>query len=92
MNEKLPLIPRNKKTYKSMMLISMIAWTISLSSFYFGYCMVYLGSIPIQTLKTIFGITLSDSVAQGLLNGCIPIGALFGSLSSSLFISKFSRR
>jgi len=82
----------NKKTYKSMIKICLIIWNIALSSFYFGYCIVYLGSIEIQTIKQIFGITVGDSVAQGLLNGCIPIGALVGALSSSLLISRFSRR
>jgi len=72
--------------------IVLIIWNISLSSFYFGYCIVYLGSIEIQTIKQVFGINVSDSVAEGLLNGCIPIGALVGALSSSLLISRFSRR
>lgn len=86
-----PLLEK-RVTYNSMFKIAVIVWNIAFSSFYFGYCIVYLGSIPIETLKDVFGITLDDGTAQGLLNGCIPIGALAGALSSSLLISRFSRR
>lgn len=32
------------------------------------------------------------NTASGLLNGCIPIGALFGALLSSIFVRYTSRR
>jgi len=35
---------------------------------------------------------MNEGAAQGILNGCIPIGALFGALGSSLLISRYSRR
>lgn len=72
--------------------ISAIALNISLSFFYFGYVIVYLGSIDVAVLKRIYSIDLSESTASGILNGVIPIGALFGALSSSFFIARFSRR
>lgn len=79
-------------TYQSKLKISLIVWNIALSSFYFGYSIVYLGQIDTNTLKDVFSIDLSKGTTEGVLNGCIPIGALFGALSSSFFISRFSRR
>ena len=70
----------------------MIVLNICLSSFYFGYCIVYLGQIDIEVLQKIFNIDLSSGTAAGILNGCIPIGALLGALSSSVLIARFSRR
>lgn len=79
-------------TYQSKLHISLIVWNIALSSFYFGYSVVYLGQIETPTLQNIFSIDLSRGTTEGVLNGCIPIGALFGALSSSYFINRFSRR
>lgn len=86
-----PLIEA-RVTYQSKLRISLIVWNIALSSFYFGYSIVYLGQINTNTLKDVFSIDLSNGTTEGLLNGCIPIGGLFGALSSSFFISRFSRR
>ena len=72
--------------------ISLIILNISLSFFYFGYSIVYLGSIDIATLKKIYVTDISDGTASGVLNGCVPIGALFGALGSTFFIARFSRR
>lgn len=79
-------------TYKSKLMITAMTWNITISSFYFGYCMVYLGTINISTLKTIYDISLSNDVASGLLNGCIPIGGLLGAISTSFLIARLSRR
>jgi hypothetical protein len=86
-----PLIAQ-RVTYQSKLKISLIVLNICLSSFYFGYCIVYLGQIDIETIKKVFDIDLSPGTASGVLNGCIPIGALMGALSSSILIAKFSRR
>lgn len=79
-------------TYQSKLKISLIVWNIALSSFYFGYCIVYAGQIKTATLQKIYSISLDVGPTEGILNGCIPIGALFGALSSSILIPKFSRR
>jgi hypothetical protein len=81
-----------RETYKSIFQVSAIAWNIALSSFYFGYCIAYLGTLPIHTIKKVFTTEMEDATTQGLLNGCIPIGALFGALSCSFFLKRFSRR
>jgi hypothetical protein len=69
-----------------------MAWNIAISSFYFGYSTSSLSTLPIQTIKKIFNTDLRDATAQGLLNGLGPIGALFGALSCSFFLKRFSRR
>ena len=69
-----------------------MALNIALSSFYFGYCIVYFGQVKIEAIKEIFAFDVDLSIAKGLLNGCIPVGALFGALSSSILLAKFSRR
>lgn len=79
-------------TYKSKFQISSIVWCLSMSMFHFGYDLIYLTLIPTNTLKEIFGIELENGLTEGILNGCVPIGALFGALASSLFIHNFSRR
>lgn len=81
-----------KETFRSKFSISLMVFNIALSSFYFGYIIVYLGQIPIKTIKSLFEIDLDEGTASGILNGCIPVGALFGALSSSILIPKFSRR
>lgn len=65
---------------------------IALSSFYFGYSMVYFGQLNIDTMLDILAFDIDPNVAKGLLNGGITIGGLLGALSSSLLISKLSRR
>jgi hypothetical protein len=71
--------------------ICMIA-NISLSSFYFGYTMIYLTLIDLYTLIDHYSITIDHSVAQGILNACIPAGALIGALISRFVLQSFSRR
>jgi len=70
----------------------LICLNIALGSFYFGYSLAYLATIPIETTIKIFNIDLQPSVASGLLNGCIPVGGLLGAMGSSIIISRFSRR
>jgi hypothetical protein len=86
-----PLL-EERVTYQSKLKISLIVWNICLSSFYFGYCIVYLGQVKTETLQDIFNIDISKGTTEGILNGCIPIGALLGALCSSFFIARFSRR
>jgi hypothetical protein len=41
---------------------------------------------------SVFQIDFDKGVMQGILNGCVPIGALTGALISSIVIARFSRR
>lgn len=83
--------PTNKR-YKSRLTIALMTQTIALGFFFFGYCLVYLGSIPIATILTVFHSEISSGVAQGLLNGCIPVGGFLGAMFSSILIKRLSRR
>lgn len=78
--------------YRSFMEILAIISTIALSSFYFGYAMVYLPAMDFQAIYSLYNINISYSVAQGILVACVPIGGGLGAVSSSLLIQKFSRR
>jgi predicted MFS family arabinose efflux permease len=40
----------------------------------------------------VYSITWSQSVAEGLLIGCVPIGGGIGALSSYYLLKKFSRK
>ena len=86
-----PLI-NEKLTYKSPLKIKLIVLNICLSSFYFGYSMICFGQIEIDTLKDIFDIELNAGTALGILMGVPSIGGLLGALSTSILITKFSRR
>lgn len=94
-NDLEPLNNPITQRYKSMCQISLIILNIALSSFYFGYNMVYLSQINADELTTnIFPKPDGFDVplASGLLNGCIPAGGLIGALSSSIFLRLLSRR
>lgn len=78
--------------YKSKGKLILICLNIALSSTVFGYFLIYLGALPFETVTDIYKITLSKGLAQGLLNGCIPIGGFVGALFGSALISYFSRR
>jgi uncharacterized protein (DUF697 family) len=70
----------------------MIIFNIALSSFYFGYTMVYLPAIDFAAIYKLYGIDINYQVAQGILVACAPIGGGLGAVSSSLLISRVSRR
>jgi MFS family permease len=63
-----------------------------MSSFYFGYCNVYLGQISIGIVLELLNFDMDKNLAKGLLNGAMPAGALFGAMGSSILLRKFSRR
>jgi hypothetical protein len=89
-----PLLNKELRiTYRSRVKITFMIINIALSSFYFGYCVVYFGQLDTQTMLHIIKYDeLNTSVAKGLLNGCIPVGALIGALSSSFLLKNLSRR
>jgi hypothetical protein len=68
---------------------------ITLGSFYFGYTLAYISTIP--TVEIINKFHIDDYISkpssvQGILSGIIPVGAGVGALLSSVISSKFSRR
>jgi hypothetical protein len=51
-----------------------------------------LGTFDFDNIIKIFGITMSKTTAEGLLNGMVPIGGGIGALTSFLLLKYFSRR
>lgn len=83
---------QSKRRYRSKIRIGLIVANIALGFFYFGYCLVYFGSIPITTILKAYHAAIDQGVAQGILNGCIPVGGFLGSMASSYIIARLSRR
>jgi hypothetical protein len=79
------LINKTQK-HRSTIHISLLAWNTAISFFHFGYFLVYLGALPIDTVIRIYSVDINKAVAQGIMNGCIPIGALIGAVGSSFVI------
>lgn len=65
---------------------------ICLSQFYIGYGVAYLGTFEFDTILTIYHIEIEKNLADGLLQGCIPLGAGVGALISFLLMKFLSRR
>lgn len=49
-NKDLFLIGGKRKTYKSRALLTFMTLNIALSSFYFGYCLIYFSQVDTQTI------------------------------------------
>ena len=61
---------------------------LTLSGFYFGYCLVYLSTVPFDDVVEIYNITIDEDLAQGLMIGGVPIGGIIGSLLG-LLVEKY---
>lgn len=70
----------------------LIVLNLSLSNFYFGYCLVYISTVDFSVVMKVFHVNMPFETARGVLTGCIPIGALFGALLGKKLIHWFSRR
>lgn len=70
----------------------LIVINLSLSNFYFGYCLVYISTVDFHTVIKVWGVDMPIETARGILTGCIPFGALFGALLGKKLIHVFSRR
>jgi MFS family permease len=70
----------------------LIVINLSLSNFYFGYCLVYISTVEFEGVIKTFGVNMPLETARGILTGCIPFGALFGALLGKKLIHVFSRR
>lgn len=78
--------------YKSFIHILLLVLTVALGSFYFGYTLAYLNAIDFDVVVRIYKVNWDHTTAEGLLTGCIPIGAGIGALITEILIQKFSRR
>ena len=69
----------------------LIVVNLSLSNFYFGYCLAYLSTVDFHLVTCVFKVNLSYETARGVITGCIPIGALLGALAGKKLLHMFSR-
>ena len=65
---------------------------LCLGAFYFGYGISYFGTFDFDNIVIIFDVSMSKDLANGLIQGCIPVGAGTGALLSSLLLKKLSRK
>ena len=63
-----------------------------MSSFYFGYTLIYLSAIDFAVIAQEYSIDFDVNLAQGIMQGIMPIGGTIGALTSTYFVSKLSRR
>lgn len=90
MNKDEQLISHTK--YKSFARILLMILNICMSPFYFGYTITYMGTFNFQMVANIYNITIFDSAAEGIYNGCVPIGGGIGALTSFLLLKYLSRK
>jgi hypothetical protein len=64
---------------------------ISLSAIMYGYGLKSITSIPIARIALEYGIGFDLFMAQGILIGIMPFGAMFGSLFTKLLIKNYRR-
>lgn len=65
---------------------------LCLTTFYFGYSLVYISVLSDSTIVNVYGQGMVPPLAKGFLIGCLTIGAIFGSLLSIFLIPMTSRR
>ena len=70
------------------MLIINLSW----GGFFFGYAIAYFGTFEFSTIAKLYSIEMDLNVAEGLLQGCIPVGAGVGALTTFILLKIFSRR
>lgn len=86
------LDPMAEKSYHNKGQLTFIIAGLCLSTFYFGYNLTYLSTIPTNTLNDTFGTDSTKPVVYGILIGCIPIGAAIGALLAPLFMKCLTRK
>jgi hypothetical protein len=78
--------------YKNTKQLALIISVLCLSTFYYGYCLTYLSSVPSATMKSVFGPDSQIPFVNGCLIGSLCVGAAFGSLISTFLMKILSRR
>ena len=69
----------------------MIGLIISLSAVMFGYSIKEITSVKIDTLVSIYSITIDKFIAQSILIGILPLAAIIGAIITRSFIKQFKR-
>jgi hypothetical protein len=67
--------------------------TICISAAYYGWAIVDLSAVPQKYLAQSYGSLIQDSpVIYGILQGCVPAGAIIGAAISSILMKLFTRK
>lgn len=71
-----------------------LKYTLALctAELYFGYTLIYISAVDFRVIAKNYSIDFDIDLAQGMFQGILPIGGAVGAVSSTYFISKFSRR
>lgn len=85
-------IPEEGRSYHHLTKLTLVISLIGLSSFYFGFSLTYLSTIPSSTLEMSYGSSLGNPTVNAILIGCVPLGAILGSLLANPMMRVFSRR
>ena len=87
--------------YRSLCRLILICMNASLSAFWVGYSLAYVGALHTSefnpTIMIQYHLNLGDEgdsikYTQAIVQGLIPIGAMFGALLSSPLIKNASRK
>ena len=65
---------------------------LCLSTFYYGWIIVDLSSLPKSVLESGFSPKSIQPGMYGILQGCVPLGAAFGAFISPFLMKIFSRK
>lgn len=65
---------------------------LCLTTFYFGYCLVYISALGFGALVEAYGTKLNLSYVKGLLIGCLTLGAMLGSIVAIFLVPLTTRR
>ena len=86
-------MPANEtQQYLSFTKLILMTMNICFSLFYYSYNFAYFGTYDFQVIYKIFQIEMDPILAEGILQGLVPIGSGIGSLLSLSLILNFSRR
>lgn len=87
-----PMVEEGGRSYHNLTKLTLVISLVSISSFYFGFSLTYLSTIPSSTLEISYGSVVGNPTVNAVLIGCVPLGAIFGSLLANPMMKIFSRR
>lgn len=67
-------------------------YVICISEIYFGYTLIYLSAIDFHVIVEKYAIDFDVTTAEGIFQGIMALGGALGALSSSYFVTVFSRK
>jgi hypothetical protein len=89
-----PQISSKPIKHKSTLFIFFVCLNAAIASFFVGYALVYISTFQnFRTIIDIYGIQIGgEDTTESLITGCVPFGAMIGALSTSVLLSRLSRK